>query len=252
MREASDGSDSVFVPWHRWDRNFFLSFVLAAWIATGIGFYPSVTERFTGHADYVAPLVLQLHVFAFTGWLCLLSLQVLLVRTGRQPLHRLLGLCGAILVPVMVLTASGAEIFSQRFYSGQYPENLCFFISPPSSMALFAVFGTMAILQRRQPAAHKRLILLATTVALSAAYNRWWGEALYALFGDGYAGMVIHNYAGIDLILVLLVAYDWITRRRIHSVYQWGVPLVFVTQLAGTFIYHSEIWPGIVRRLVGL
>ncbi|MEY2920599.1 MAG: hypothetical protein RL261_1904 [Pseudomonadota bacterium] len=252
MREASNDSDTAFVPWHRWDRNFFLWFVFAAWIATGFGFYPSVSERFTGQPDYVAPLVLQLHVFAFTGWLCLLSLQVLLVRTGRQWVHQRLGLLAAILIPVMMVTAIGAEIASQRFYSAKYPENLRFFISPVSSVALFAVFGVMAILQRRQPAAHKRLILLATTVVLSAAYNRWWGEALYALFGDGYAGMVIHNYAGIDLILVLLVAYDWVTRRRIHAVYQWGVPLIFITQLIGTFIYHSEMWPGIVRRLVGL
>jgi hypothetical protein len=252
MSETSDDRGAAFAPWHRWDRNFFLLFVLAAWIATGIGFYPSVTERFTGQPDYVAPLVLQLHVFAFTGWLCLLSLQVLLVRTGRQPLHQRLGFLGALLVPVMVVTAIGAEIFSQRFYSAKYPENLRFFISPLSSMSLFALFAAMALLQRRQPAAHKRLILLATTVALVAAYNRWWGEALYALVGDGYAGMVIHNYAGIDLILILLVAYDWVTRRRIHAVYQWGVPLIFVSQLIGTFIYHSEMWPGIVRRLVGL
>jgi uncharacterized membrane protein len=252
MREASNNSDNAFLPWHRWDRNFFLLFILAAWIATGFGFYPAVSERFTGQPDYVAPLVLQLHVFAFTGWLCLLSVQTLLVRTRRQALHRRLGILAAILVPVMVVTGLGAETFSQRFYGAQYPENLRFFISPLSSMTLFALFGTMALLQRRQPAAHKRLILLATTVVLSAAYNRWWGEALYELFGDGHAGMVVHNYAGIDLILVLLVAYDWVTRRRIHPVYQWGVPLIFVSQIIGTFIYHSEVWPGIVRRLVGL
>lgn len=252
MHATSNESGKAFAPWHRWDRNFFLLFVLAAWIATGFGFYPSVVERFTGQPDYVAPLVLQLHVFAFTGWLCLLSLQVLLVRSRRQSLHQRLGLLGAILVPVMVVTAIGAEIFSQRFYSAKYPENLRFFISPLSTMALFALFGVMALLQRRQPTAHKRLILLATTVALSAAYNRWWGEALFGLFGDGNAGMIMHNYAGIDLILVLLLAYDWVTRRRIHPVYQWGVPLIFVSQLVGTFIYHSEIWPGIVRRLVGL
>ena len=252
MREASDDNDTAFVPWHRWDRNLLLLYVLAAWIATGFGFYPSVIERFTGQPDYAAPLVLQLHVFAFTGWLCLLSLQALLIRTGRPRLHQRLGLLAAILVPVMVVTAIGAEIFSQRFYSAKYPENLRFFISPLSSMALFALFGTMALLQRQQPAAHKRLILLATTVALSAAYNRWWGEALYELYGDGHAGMVIHNYAGIDLLLILLVAYDWVTRRRIHPVYQWGVPLIFTAQLIGTFIYHSEMWPGVVRRLVGL
>src|SRR5512137_2264019 len=190
MLEASKDEGTTFVPWHRWDRNFFLLYVLAAWIATGFGFYSSVTERFTGQPDYVAPLILQLHVFAFVGWLCLLSMQVLLIRTGRPRLHQRLGLLGAVLVPVMVVTAIGAEIFSQRFCSAKYPENLRFFISPLSTMALFAVFAVLAILQRRQPAAHKRLILLATTVALSAAYNRWWGEALYGLFGDGYAGMI--------------------------------------------------------------
>jgi len=252
MGGTSGDNDAAFVPWHRWDRNFFLLFALAAWMATAFGFYPSVAQRFTGQPDYVAPLVLQLHVFAFTGWLCLLSLQVLLVRTGRQQLHQRLGLLGAFLVPVMVVTAIGAEIFSQRFYGEKYPENLRFFISPLSSMALFALFGVMALLQRRRPAAHKRLILLATTVVLTAAYNRWWGEALYGLFGDGYAGMVIHNYAGIDLLLILLVGYDWVTRRRIHSVYRWGVPLILASQLLGTFIYHSEAWPGIVRRMVGL
>jgi hypothetical protein len=250
--EGTGGGDTAFVPWHRWDRSFFLLFVLAAWIATGFGFYPSVAQRFTGQPDYVAPLVLQLHVFAFTGWLCLLSLQVLLVRTGRQRLHQRLGLLGAFLVPVMVVTAIDAEIFSQRFYSGKYPENARFFISPLSNMALFALFGVMALLQRRRPASHKRLILLATTVVLSAAYYRWWGEALYGLLGDGHAGMVVSNYAGIDLLLVLLAGYDWVTRRRIHSVYQWGIPLILASQLLGTLIYHSEAWPGIVRRVLEL
>jgi uncharacterized membrane protein len=252
MPESRNYDGTQFAPWHRWDRNFFLLFMLAALIATGFGFYPSVTGRFNGQADYVAPLVLQLHVFTVVGWLCLLSLQVLLIRTGRPRLHQRLGLLGAVLVPAMVVTAVGAEVFSQRFYSTTDPENLRFFISPLSSMVLFAVFAVLAILQRRQPATHKRLILLATTVVLVAAYNRWWGEELYERFGDGHAGMIIHNYAGIDLLLILLVAYDWITRRRIQSVYQWGVPVIFGTQLIATFIYHSEAWPGIVRRIIEL
>jgi hypothetical protein len=36
----------------------------------------------------VAALVLQLHVFTVVGWLCLLSLQVLLIRIGRPRLQR--------------------------------------------------------------------------------------------------------------------------------------------------------------------
>lgn len=241
-----------FASWHRWDRRFFLFYVLAAWGAVLIGFYPAVTGRFQGHADYPAPAILQVHVVAFTAWLCLLTAQILFVRAGRLNYHRMLGGAGTLLIPALVVTGIGAELYSQRFYSPKYPANLQFFIAPLAQMLVFAVCATMAIVLRKDSAAHKRLMVLATSMILVAAYNRWWGEGLYEIVGDGFAGMVIHNFAGPDLLMAIAVAYDLATRRRIHRVYKVSVPAILAVELAASFVYHHPAWPPIARQLVGI
>jgi hypothetical protein len=82
--------------------------------------------------------------------------------------------------------------------------------------------------------------------------QRWWGEGLCDVVGDGFWGMIVHNYAGPDLLMVLLVCYDLVTRRRLHRVYSIGVPLILVSQLVASAIYHSDTWPGIARGWLGL
>ncbi|HPU15975.1 MAG TPA: hypothetical protein PK808_07810, partial [Polymorphobacter sp.] len=190
MGQGHRMANSTFLQQHKCDRNFFLAFVAIGWVLIFIGFAPSVTRRLTGEADYPASMMLQAHVVVFVGWMVLLTAQVLLVRAGRRDIHRMLGVAGVILIPVMVVTGIGAEIHSQRFYSPKYPENYRFFIAPLMQMLVFALCAGAAIARRRESAAHKRLIVLATAMALVAATNRWWGESLYQVFGDGFWGMI--------------------------------------------------------------
>ena len=75
----------------RWDRTFFLVFVIAAWVSVYVGFRGAVTARVQGKADYAAPLIEQVHVAAFAGWMLLLTAQVLLIRLRRAEVHRILG-----------------------------------------------------------------------------------------------------------------------------------------------------------------
>ncbi len=245
-------ADARFAARHPADHGFFLAFLIAGWAAVFVGFYGSVRARYMDQADFPAPAILQLHVFAFAGWMTLLGLQILLVRMRRLALHRTLGLAALLLAPVMVATAIGSEIVSQRFYSPKYPDNLRFFIEPIVQMAVFSACVAAALLLRRDSSAHKRLMLLATSAVLVAAYNRWWGDALYERFGDGFWGMIVHNFAGPDLLMAVLVLYDLATRRRVHRVYQIAVPLILASQIAASAIYHSDAWPPIARRLVGL
>lgn len=245
-------ANARFAARHPADHVFFLAFLIAGWAAVFVGFNDSVTARYNGEADFPAPVILQLHVFAFAGWMVLLGVQIMLVRRRRLALHRTLGLAALVLAPVMVVTAIGSEIVSQRFYSPKYPDNLRFFIEPIVQMAVFLACVAAALLLRRDPTSHKRLMLLATSAVLVAAYNRWWGEALYELYGDGFWGMIIHNFAGPNLLMAVLILYDLATRHRIHRVYWVAVPLILASQLAASAIYHSDVWPPIARRLVGL
>jgi hypothetical protein len=252
MGEKTEIAEAHFSAWHRWDRKFFLLYVLAAWGAIFVGFYPSVTRRYLGQADFPAPVILQVHVFAFTAWMCLLTAQIFLIRTGRHNIHKRLGVAGVVMVPILVITGVGAEIVSQRFYSPKYPENLQFFIAPLVQMLVFLICATMALLLRRDSAAHKRLILLGTSMILVAAYNRWWGDGLYQMFGDGFWGMIVHNFAGPNVLMAIAIAYDAVSRGRLHWVHSTMVPAILLAELATSIIYHHPAWPPIARKLVGI
>jgi uncharacterized membrane protein len=231
-----------FLAYHRWDRNFFLTFLALCWLGVLMGFKPAVMKRYTGHADYPAPLILQIHAVAFSAWLALLTAQIALIRSGRPRVHMTLGLIGFALVPVMAVSAFFSEVYSQRFYFAHPPNSQAFFILPIFYVIAFTSLATAALSVRSNPPAHKRLILLSTTIIVGAAYTRWWGQALSAMVGDGLGGMLINSYTGTNLLLIFAVAYDRFTRGRLHPVYEIAVPAILLGEIATTFIYHSPRW----------
>jgi uncharacterized membrane protein len=239
-----------FLAYHKWDRNFFLTFLAVCWLGVLMGFSPAAMKRFAGTPDYPAPLVLEIHAFAFSAWMALLTAQIALIRSCRPRLHMKLGLVAVALIPVMAVSAFLSEIYSQRFRTAD-PDERAFFIIAIFYVVAFTSLATAALLARKNPSAHKRLILLATSVIVGAAYGRWWGAGLYNMFGDGLGGMLIYTYAGADLILLGALGYDWWTRGRLHRVYEIAVPAILAGQIATTVIYHSPRWLPIARFIVG-
>lgn len=199
---------SGFRPLHAWDRAFFLAFVAVCWLGVLMGFAPAVGARLQGKADYAAPLILHLHAAAYVGWLFLLTSQTVLISARQVALHRKMGLIGFGLVPVMVISGIVAERFSQRFHVVHNPENLRFFIYPIFYTVAFGALASAALLLRRDSAAHKRLILLATTAIVGAAYARWLGADLAAIAGSGVWGKTVENFTGANVILLLAMTYD--------------------------------------------
>jgi hypothetical protein len=240
-----------FIAAHKWDRNFFLTFLAVCWVGVLMGFVPAVAKRAAGHADYPAPLILQAHAFAFSGWLLLLTTQIGLIRARRPTLHMKLGLVGVVLVPLMALTGFFSEMYSQRFRFAHPPNSQAFFIIAIYYVVAFTALATAALAARKYPAAHKRLLLLATTVIVGASYTRWWGNALFLAFGDGLGGMILNTYTGANLILLGALGYDLWTRGRLHKVYEIAVPLILVGEIATTIIYHSQRWLPIARMIIG-
>src|SRR3954468_8159535 len=92
-----------FVAFHKSDRNFFLIFLLVCWLGVIMGFVHPVLDRIHGHPRFAAPLILKIHMAAFSGWLILLTTQILLVRRRHSALHMKLGLAGMALVPIMAV-----------------------------------------------------------------------------------------------------------------------------------------------------
>jgi hypothetical protein len=105
------------------------------------------------------------------------------------------------------------------------------------AMATFGVFFTWGLLARKKdPAAHKRLLLLATLVTLQAAVDRihW-----LPMFGIKYPYIY---FMYLDTLLLPLFAYDFVTLRRIHRITWFGSAFIIAAQLGVWSLWASPAW----------
>jgi hypothetical protein len=238
-----------FVAFHKSDRNFFLTFLALCLLGVALGFIPPVADRFEGHPRIPARLILDVHMAAFSAWIALLSVQISLVRSRNTVVHMGLGLSAFALVPIMAVSALASEAYSQRFHHSAANES--FLIVPIFEIVAFASLATAALLFRKDPPTHKRLILLATAVIVGAAYGRWWDKALVRAFGDGYLGMLVNTYTGCNMLLLLAVGYDLVTRGRPHRIYRVAVPIILLGEVVTSAVYHWPAWLPVSRMLIG-
>jgi hypothetical protein len=239
-----------FAAFHRGDRDFFLTFLLLCLLGVALGFAPAVADRVEGHPRIPARLILDIHMASFSAWIVLLSIQILIVRSRNTLVHMSLGLSAFALVPIMAVSALVSEAYSQRFHHSVVGES--FFIVPIFEILAFTSLATAALLARKRPATHKRLILMATAVIVGAAYGRWWDNALIRLFGDGYFGTLVNTYTGCNMLLVIAVGYDFVTRGRPHRIYLIAVPMILLGEVVTSVVYHWPPWLPVARMLIGI
>ena len=234
---------------HGQDRNFFLLMVGLIWLGILMGFVPEIAHRV--RTDQPFPAVVYFHGAAFVGWLALLTVQVLLIRARRVSLHRELGMAGVALYGAMlVLGVVTSIVVDYRVFLT--PQSDPSFLSIQlADMLAFGVLGGAAIALRKSPAAHKRLIILATIFIADAGFSRWWGAGLERLLGDGYWGNWAQLYLGDVLLVLLLGAYDLIGRRRLHRSYVLGAVWGLGLEFAAIWLYVSPGWKPVATWLIG-
>lgn len=222
-----------------------------SWVAIVMGFGPELSGHLKGLTPY-PPLIVHLHVLAFGGWMVVFTVQIWLIRSRRTDIHRMLGLVAAALIPVMVVLGVATSLVSRRlhFEAGQN-EMLAFMIVPLTDMVLFPSFAIPGLLVRNVSVKHKRLILLATAMLLPAAFGRWIGPWILFHFGDGFFGFMAQSYLGPDVMILIAMLYDRVTRGRIHPVYAIAAPWILVVQATTSGIYHWPGWMPLAQRLIG-
>ena len=118
-----------------------------------------------------------LHGVAGTAFVLVFAVQAWLIAAGREAWHRNLGVAGALLAAAFVLSGAAVTVESRaRATSGS--RRVC---SRPhlwtnaAPLTAFALLARRGIWQRRVPARHKRLMLLAAVVLLPPATGRLFG-----------------------------------------------------------------------------
>jgi FtsH-binding integral membrane protein len=247
---AASRPRAPFAPYHPWDRNYFLAVVAIIWIGVVLGFGGDLIRHFSApHVAY--PLIVHVHAIAFAGWLATLSAQVLLIRAGRQRVHRKLGIAAIGLAAIMVILGPLTAIAMQRARLGTPESDPSFLSAQLLSIVAFAALAAAAFAFRDRSSAHKRLILMATLAISDAGFARLLGGSVHALFGGGFLASLAGIYLGSDILIGSLGVYDIVTRRRLHPAYVSAALWLGLIQVTAIALLRSPAWTAVTLKLIG-
>jgi len=146
--------------------------------------------------------LVHVHGAVFVSWIFLLVAQSWLVAAHKVKWHMKLGALSLLLLPAMVVLGIFTLFdFIRRAKPDEGPEALL--VGDLEILTLFVVLTSWALLARRHPASHKRLMILGTMALMGPAIARW--------------NLGLPVTLGVILVLPLLVlAYDLWALRRVH------------------------------------
>ncbi len=240
----------------RYDHIFFPAFAAAIAVAVFVGFSQTYflsgllkLPRWKAHLGPPHVLIVHIHAIVNSAWVILLVAQTSLARAGRMDLHRRLGLLGLAIACLVV--AAGVVLVCEDLARLRVGSPAVGAVAGQVLRILgFGVLSGCGLGQRAHPAAHKRLMLIATLTLLPAALVRW------PVVFVGEMSLALGAVAG---MLGLVASYDLWSARKVHAATLWGSAVVILTwtwtwprlPLEGTFI-HSAVWLGIATHMQAL
>lgn len=225
---------SPSLPGRRYDHYFFSSLALLILATVFYGFAHTYYLAGVFHAPLPSAII-HVHGAVFTLWILLLVTQTSLVAAGRVDIHKRLGIGGFLLGCAMVIIGVTAATNSLVLgLHGTVERAQAFYLVPLSSMAIFAALLFFSFRARRDPAAHKRLICIATINMLLAAIVRW---------PVPYLNHHIPRAMWFEfLFIAAIAAYDVWSTHKIHRATLWAGAFVIVVQELALPIGVSAPW----------
>jgi uncharacterized membrane protein YozB (DUF420 family) len=214
---------------------FFAAMAATAALSVLAGFFFTFFAPLAA-GSYQAGALVYAHAAAFFAWTALFAVQPVLIRRRRVRVHRRLGMAGAILAVVMFgLGIAIALTAAQRGVASGDPGAHPFLLITLSDMLLFGILAGCAIAWRRQPATHKRLMLLATAALMPAAFGRLF------FFGFGIEHIAA-MHLGANAFLLAGIMHDLWRGGRIHAAYLWGGSLLVGVHAGRVAWADSALW----------
>ncbi len=217
--------------------SFFFIAHLVLLVALFVGFSQSFYLRplFSTHP---LPTMLYVHGAVLTSWFLLTAMQGWLIRTRHLSLHRKLGYAIAAYAAVVIIMAAVADAqMASEIDSAADPENIVVWANL-FTLILFATFVTLAVVLRKRPDMHKRLVLMASISIVGPALARF---SVWPIFPGGFSARPFYGIGGLLLLFGSLIVYDLVTRRRPHPASWIGAVAIVVSLAVGVFLGVSGV-----------
>jgi hypothetical protein len=199
------------------DHRFYLGSAIGLLAVAIVAFVPGMIDASSRRGPIT--VLAAVHGVAFFGWLVLYLVQTVLASTGNLRLHRRLGVVGMVLAVGMIVIGyrTTIEMVRRGFdLSGDLARMGPVILQTSFQLVGLPLFGGLvlaAILNRRRPAIHKRLMWLATSSLIGA-------PVAHAVGHYGLPSVVLPLTSLSTLAANPL--FDRIAHGRVHPVSLWG------------------------------
>ena len=193
-------------------------------------------------------MVLHVHAVVFSIWMLLLTAQVLLVLRDRVALHRKLGWLVAGWACLMAVMGPWAAMASQAT-TVNAPVGFSPFLSVNIvDIGGFLILLALGIVLRKNPASHKRMMILSTVSLADPGFSRFSGF-LWPTEPHSVLVWFIYTFYGNVLLIALMAGWDWWRGRLMRSFVVGAVGLLAAEWVA-TLLYFWGPWKGVTHGLV--
>lgn len=227
------------------DHRFYVASAIALLAIAIVAFVPGIIDASSRRGPFT--LLAAVHGAAFFGWLVLYLVQTVLASTGNLRLHRRLGVVGMFLAIAMIVIGylTTIDMVRRGFdLSGDLERLGPVILQTSFQLWGLPVFGGLvlaAVLNRRRPAVHKRLMWLATASLIGAPVAHAVGH-----YGLPFLVLPLTNLA----TLVANPLFDRIAHGRMHPVSLWGgVFFVVFANILAVVVTPSPAWQRFVLWL---
>ncbi len=185
------------------------------------------------------PKVIWVHAFVFTVWMFVLTAQVLLVLRDRVAWHRKFGWFAVFWACLMAVLGPWAAIASMvvRPYGPLGPPFLAVNLVDIAGFLALLAWGIML---RKNPAAHRRMMILATVSLADPGFARF-SSWLLPMHAPSVAVWYCHLFYGNVLLVGLMAAWDW-RRGRLMRSFVIGAAALLASEVAVAFLYPWGPW----------
>jgi hypothetical protein len=227
--------------------SFFLVAHTALLALVLIGFAPTFFLRAFFDVPPI-PASLYAHGTVMAIWFAFGPVQGWLMQGGHAAWHRRLGYVAAGYAAIFVIFGSVANAgLAARLDSRASPFNIIIW-GNYFTLLVFATFVALAIFLRKRPEAHKRLVLLASVSIVGPALGRF---PTWPVFGAGEAAGRDFAIGGLLALIVSLIAYDVVVRRRPHPATWIGAFAIFASIAGAVALGLSQVGFDILQNAFG-
>jgi hypothetical protein len=190
-----------------------------------------------------------IHGIVFTAWMILFIVQTRLIAAHNVRAHMRLGIAGVGLA-ALVFVFGLITVVASASASRPRPMGMAsyqFVFVPFFIIVTFACLVTAAVLLRRHPQFHKRLMTLAMITVLPPATAR-----LINLFLGPSEHFLVLQTSFTAAFVICCVVYDWFKNHLFHPVYAIGGGLLVLSWPFRAWFARTPAWESVGKWMASL